>query len=295
MAHTQHRATGGRWYVKRGSEVRGPFRWALIERYVALGRIRDSDRLSADGVSWERMGVLRDRRGDAAVNAASEHALADERRGERRAPGGEERAPAPGRRGTDRRRAEPAAVLERRRRSERIWDSLRPQRDGGKGPLLGIAGVLVAVVLLAVFVSMPREHRGPDCTQAPGAGVNWDFCSKAAVDLSDVRLPALSARNAKLAGANLAGAELPEADLAYADLTAADLTLADLAGSRLVGANLRMAGLRHARLTGADLRFADLSGASVAGADLSGARLASAIWVDGRVCDRRSVGMCLRH
>lgn len=291
MAHTQHRATGGRWYVKRGSEVRGPFRWALIERYVALGRIRDGDRLSADGVSWERMGALRERLGD----AASEHARADERRGERRGPEGAECAPAPGRRGKDRRRAEPAAVLERRRRSERIWDSLTPQRDGGKGPLLGIAGVLVVVVLLAVFVSMPRGHRGPDCAQAPGEGVNWDFCSKAAVDLSDVRLPALSARNAKLAGANLAGAVLPEADLAYADLTAADLTLADLAGSRLVGANLRMAGLRHARLTGADLRFADLSGASVAGADLSGARLASAIWIDGRVCDRRSVGMCLRR
>lgn len=279
--------------MKRGREVRGPFRWALIERYVALGRIREDDRLSADGVNWERVRAFRERFAAAGVHPGAADGVNDERGGDRRAADVSVDVDEARRSGRDRRRPEAGEVVERRRRSARVWAGLRPARDVGRGPLIGTAAVLVALLGVALFVSAPRERDTPDCARPPGAGVNWDFCAKAAVDLRDTRLPALSARNATLAGANLAGAALPEADLAYADLTAADLTLADLANSRLVGATLRMAGLRHARLAGADLRFADLSGASLAGADLRGARLASAIWVDGRVCGRRSIGTCL--
>lgn len=46
------------WYTRRDREIRGPFPAGLITRYILLGRIRHTDELSVDQVSWEQVSEL---------------------------------------------------------------------------------------------------------------------------------------------------------------------------------------------------------------------------------------------
>ena len=281
----------GSWYVKRDDVVEGPFPWAAIDRNVALGRIKETDRLSQDGIEWRRVKSFRS---SFSATAGDGLAAFDERRGERRADDEISRSGDNDQRGKrDRRRQESKDVLERRARSERVWAGLRARSNSNRWPMVSMAVVLATIVILALSLSMSERGSAPDC-EAPGApGVNWDFCSKSGIQLNDLELALMSARNAKLSGATMAGSNLVESNFAYADLTGADLSLSDLRGARMVGANLRHAKLGHARMAHAALRFADLSGAVIAGADLSGAQLANAIWIDGRICERNSIGACI--
>ena len=41
------------WYVRRGSAVQGPYASRQIARYLLLGRIRQTDRVSVDGELWQ--------------------------------------------------------------------------------------------------------------------------------------------------------------------------------------------------------------------------------------------------
>lgn len=43
------------WYVRRGSAVQGPYSLSQIKRYLLLGRVRLTDRVSADGEHWTRI------------------------------------------------------------------------------------------------------------------------------------------------------------------------------------------------------------------------------------------------
>ena len=279
------------WYIERGGDVQGPYRWSVIERNFALGRIRDTDRLSEDGVAWRPAETFPSSLSLTVDGGVAAH---DERRSDRRADEDDDACGEPDQRGgRDRRRRESKDVVERRARSERVWAGLRARSDPIRRPMFAIAAILVSIVILALKPSTPQKRGAPDC-EAPGAPrVNWDFCSKSGIRLNDRELSLMSARNAKLAGATLAGSNLTESNLAYADLTGADLSLSDLSGARMVGADLRNAKLGHARMTHADLRFADLSGAVIAGADLRGAHLANAIWINGQTCERNSIGVCI--
>lgn len=42
-----------KWYTQRGSRLHGPYSRATIHRYLLLGRIKNSDRVSKDGAMWE--------------------------------------------------------------------------------------------------------------------------------------------------------------------------------------------------------------------------------------------------
>ena len=279
------------WYIKRGGDVQGPYRWSVIERNIALGRITDTDRLSEDGVQWRPAETFASSLSLTVDGGVAAH---DERGRDRRADENDDANDERDQRGgRDRRKRESKDVVARRARSERVWAGLRTRSDPIRRPMFAMAAILTSIVILALNLSMPQKRGAPDC-EAPGAPrVNWDFCSKPGIRLNDRELALMSARNAKLTGATLAGSNLKESNLAYADLTSADLSLSDLSGARMVGADLRNAKLRHARMTHADLRFADLSGAVIAGADLSGAHLANAIWINGRTCERNSIGVCI--
>lgn len=41
------------WYVQKGSRVQGPFSTSEVGRFLILGRVRNSDRVSRDGELWE--------------------------------------------------------------------------------------------------------------------------------------------------------------------------------------------------------------------------------------------------
>ncbi|MDO6460420.1 hypothetical protein Q4485_06910 [Granulosicoccaceae sp. 1_MG-2023] len=42
-----------KWYTQRGSRLAGPYSRLTIHRYLLLGRIKNSDRVSKDGKLWE--------------------------------------------------------------------------------------------------------------------------------------------------------------------------------------------------------------------------------------------------
>ena len=42
-----------RWYTRRSGVVRGPYPAGQISRYILLGRIRESDQLSVDQLTWQ--------------------------------------------------------------------------------------------------------------------------------------------------------------------------------------------------------------------------------------------------
>ncbi len=44
---------GDKWYTQRGARLRGPYSRLTIHRYLLLGRIKNSDRVSKDGEMWE--------------------------------------------------------------------------------------------------------------------------------------------------------------------------------------------------------------------------------------------------
>ena len=288
MGVTPSEISNALWYVRRGDEIHGPYRWQVITRNVSLGRIHAADRLSRDQDSWLAPA-------DVLPCLSARHAVAggasDERRVQRRAVTGDMTTEL--REGSDRRAAEDHRIVARRARSERVWTSLSaPTRTSVRLPLLVIGLALSASLALAMRLSLPAATAAPDCRAPAASKVNWDFCAKPKQQLAQENLVGMSARNAQLRGANLTNANLRGADFAYADLSATDFTLADARQVRLVGASLRNAVFNHARLTGADLSYADLSGASLAGAELNAARLGNAIWVDGRVCAHDSIGVC---
>ncbi|MEQ8230352.1 MAG: pentapeptide repeat-containing protein [Gammaproteobacteria bacterium] len=248
------------WFVRRGDQVRGPYRWSTIEMNLALGRIRANDEVCLAGPGWQPLDALRPA---APVSEVP-------------------------------RRAARTPLAARRERAASAWASLHePAAPHPRIALLAVAVLALAIgTALLAHLATPVPPPPIDCAAPPANGVNWDFCALTGTVADGADLRAASARNVRLRGASLVDATLAEADLAYADLAAANLTMGDLRGTRLVGANLREAVLHHADLRDSDLRFADLSGVSLRGALLDGARLDNAIWPDGRICASGSRGAC---
>jgi uncharacterized protein YjbI with pentapeptide repeats len=81
-------------------------------------------------------------------------------------------------------------------------------------------------------------------------------------------------------------------DLGKADLRGMDLAGANLEGANLLGANLEGANLEGANLEDASCEKANLNKARLGGIKLEGANLDEAVWSDGRVCQKGSVGSC---
>lgn len=292
---------GHLWYVRRAGVAKGPFPSSLLEKNIALGRILASDQISPDGTDWRLASTYPDFE---VVRRSGEQQVArrrlDERRSERRAAPAPEH-PAPPlrenqREGPDRRAPEDPSVIERRRRANRVWQSLRNGSASGmrKTPLLLAAGLIAAVILAAV-VFAPPPPPATDCAAAAAPGVNWEFCNHAADDLRGAKLTGAVLRNARLAGADLSNADLRNADLAYADLSGAVLREARLDGARLTGATLRGASLVDAVLSGARLDFADLTAATVGGAHFDGAVFDQAIMPNGQLCRPERPSSCDPH
>jgi len=125
------------------------------------------------------------------------------------------------------------------------------------------------------------------CTQAVRIGLQAP-----GLDMHDASMPNMRLDQANLKGANLSGAIMQLANLRGANLAGANLERTHLHGVNLQGAVLRGANLRRANLLDANLRGADLSGADVTDAILIAATLDDALWIDGRICAKGSVGAC---
>ncbi len=267
------------WYVRRSTAVQGPYSATNVQRYLLLGRLRLSDRVSADGRCWEPL-------------TQRAELIPDEMRDL----------------GTDEGRARFEAA--RRAIDERSADREgaahpRPREGnarGRRGSVVVLAG-LITVVILLVGIGWYRDFGNglmgdPDCSASPGEGVVWSGCIKDGIILAEgATLKGLHALNASLRDARLPAVDLSGARLDYADLIRANLMDADLGEAVLRGATLSRADLREADLSNADLRNADLRNvdlrdARIEGAVFEGAMLGNALWIDGRACAADAVGTC---
>lgn len=313
------------WYTRRGNEIRGPFPAPQISRFILLGRIVETDELSADQINWQPVSsvpvlIPEELRADPNDPGAHERLLQarmreDERSSIDRRQGSEREVPTLERRHRvegDRRRQEEDEVIRHREIKTAITEASK--QDSNNYFLRGfIAMLFIAGLVGGAWYYQPWEMiETSDCKAPAQPWVNWSNCMMEGVHLAAADLRGARMRNANLAGADLRGSHLGGADIAYTNLVGANLTGTEMTQAALVGANLRNADLSQAKLDGANLAYAvfqganmtaaDLTGADLTNADLKGAmitfakltdaKLGNAIWTDGKVCAAASVGEC---
>lgn len=290
-----------RWFIRRDSRVKGPFPAAQVTRYVLLGRLRETDELSQDQISWRPLSQLPELVPRVAAEGADEGTLARLRRREDERSGLDRRAgegPVPAGRAErrarrDRRTPEAPEAVARRARRTRLLEASLGRLESYRLRWVGTVVALLVILTLGLWHVPPPVQDAPRCDAPPAPAVNWDNCRLEDLTVRRADLSGARVRNAKLRQANLLGAKLVGADLAYTDLVKANLSYADLSGANLKGTNLLGADLAYANLRNADLSFADLTTAVLGGAELSGAQLDNAVWIDGRICQRGSIGRCV--
>jgi hypothetical protein len=121
------------------------------------------------------------------------------------------------------------------------------------------------------------RHTSPDRTREAEAAPGKRLSIRQVMELlkSTRNLGGLRLAGFDLTRCNLKGADLSNADLERADLEESNLELADLSGANMEMTDLRITGLR--------------------GAKLDRAILDGAIWQDGTICAKRSIGLCREH
>lgn len=300
------------WYVKSGGQVRGPFPARTVADFLLLGRLTPDAEVSSDKSAWVALKDMpnfalealhidpSDPQKEGKLKAALRRA--DERQLEMPMAEAQTEIPA------DRRTANDEPVSHRPMPREAF-----PRRVSAL-PILLVLGGLIAVSIAAYLLQPAQPMLAGECLAPPGPGVNWANCRLENVDLNHRNLSQARLQSADLSGANLSYAHVMKGDLSYGMLTAADLRYADFSDSLMKGATLREAraqaarfdradlsyavlektNLMNASLTGANLRQANLAGANLSGARLNDAKLDDAIWVDGTVCAKGSLGRCLR-
>ena len=310
------------WYTKRGNVIRGPFPEKQISGYILLGRITESDELSADQNNWLLISDLpelvpKELKADLSDPAAMERLVQarikeDERRaGDRRDSNGENaeqerRIPDQGRR-----QNEAEDVIRRRETRTKVTDSQKPfASNQWLGAIVGIV-ILAIPILMWTFMS-PPENVVVDCNSSPGPKINLSFCQLENSHFSSTDLSHSIFRNSNIAYSDFSESNMTGSDFSYARLTGSQLNNAVMVGAQFVGgrldgvnlsesnlegANLSYVILRGADLTNAvmmnaDLSNADLRQANLTDTDLTGANLERAIWVDGSVCGLGSIGFC---
>ena len=189
------------------------------------------------------------------------------------------------------------AVQARRQRRQRMLAALRHSERPRKPGLRACGLALCVLVVIGLLGQRSTPSVPARCSARPEATAIWDFCQTPRMSLPAAQLDHWQARSAELSEADFSAASLASADFAYARIRDSNLSLAVLKQARLTGADLRGTTFAHADLAGADFGFADLSsadltGAVIDGANFSGAILNAAVWIDGRICGARSVGVC---
>ena len=312
------------WYTRRGDQIRGPFPAPQISRFILLGRIYDSDELSTDQHSWQKVSdvpvlVPEELKADLSDPEAHQRLMIarmreDERNAHDRREVADANKPVHERRKTDngRRQDEEEAMIRHREIKTAIAEAAAHRKHHYF--LRGVVATLLlgGIIASAWYFQPWQEQETVDCNALAQPWVNWNNCLMEGVKLVTADLRGAHLRNANMGGADLRGAKLAGADIAYTNLVGANLSgaelsqvimlganmrSADLAGANLQGANLAYAILQKADLTNADLRDTDLSNADLNGATIKttkfdGAKLDQAIWLDGRICAKGSVGKC---
>lgn len=150
------------WYTRRDREIRGPFPAGMVTRYILLGRIRETDQLSTDQISWQSLSDVpqlipeelkldlsdpqnREKLRIACMREDERGAL--DRRGSDAAP--KPRDTGRDQRSVERRQYEPMDVMRHREIKTRLLISLRQKhREQYLPRILGVVSVLSAIFAL---------------------------------------------------------------------------------------------------------------------------------------------------
>lgn len=291
-------STRQKWFTRHNGEVKGPFTRALLKSNWLLGRLNAQDEISVDRQHWRPIGDIVDlelNHNSTPLPADADQAklYLDERDGFDRRQETTATEQQLQQRKQQRRTREPAELIVQRQLRSRLLAGYRHHQERWLWPILSTLGLLLGILLAAIFYPTTFPESAADCQAPPANGVNWENCVFNPVDLQAADLSNSNLRNSVMRSSNLLSVNLAHSDLMYADLSRSDLSYANLTNSKLKGADLRQADLSNSILREADLSFADLRGARLGGADLQGVLLGQAIWIDGRLCAPASVGDCL--
>ena len=277
--------------------VKGPFLPAQITRNILLGRLLPDDELSLNEKQWQEVASHQELYPDVLqkkpfnekeVNIARmqvDERVADQRRAKQNME--QER-----RQTRERRATESEAILAHRQHRKEIDDACKSSVKRPRMPFLSIALIVIVILGFGLLLKPEDQASQVDCGLPPAKAVNWSNCNFINLDVENQNLESAQLTDAILNESNLLGANLSSANMAYAEITKSDFSYANLENVRLIGANLQSSDLRYANLNNADLSFADLSNVLLAGANLSNTRFDNAIWVDGRICKKGSIGAC---
>ncbi|HEB86067.1 MAG TPA: pentapeptide repeat-containing protein [Gammaproteobacteria bacterium] len=279
-------------YVRKNGQVLGPFPPRQISQSLLLGRFRVSDEVSEDRESWvmiqSRQDLLPEVLQEEPADELAQERLMAARRW------ADERRPQHGAHADSRRLPEPDELLEYRSHRESIYKRFLQQREFSVVQALLVLLAVSGLIYAGFHFSPKTQIEQPVCNAAARPGVNWRNCRMAGRQSLNADLQGANLDSANLSAANLFGSNLSGASLMYTDLSMANLSYVDFRQANMKGSNLRRADLSYADFTGADLTYADLSGAKMQNVRLDGARLDNAIWVDGRICLKGSLGECRR-
>ncbi len=270
------------WYVKIKGRVKGPFASGLISKDILLGRIHPSDLLSQDKEIWRKASSISDVMPDVIKN--------------RHEPNYKERLKA-ARRWADER----GEVREVDGNGKQKIYTPRKKTTHLQIKTTGILGIVSLILgisgLIYVFFKFTPEDpiAKIDCSVKGHDGVIYDGCHLQRKDFSQLSLKNSSFKNTLLQNTQFKKSMLQNSLMDYANLTHSDLSGTNFTGASLRAADLRGAVLKATIFSKADLSYANLTGAKASKIKFTGTNLANTIWFDGSVCDKKSVGRCLKR
>ena len=284
------------WFIRKQRKVTGPFPDGQLKQLLILGRLSIRDEISKDQQEWTPIcdypelipDVLLESSEDeqAAERLQAARRWADERRTERRL---EED---PIRTGPGRRDPEGYATQEYREHREGLVVELKSRKESFVIGLF-LTTVLLVFGAIAGFLWEPTEIEGAECLADARAEVNWSDCPKANTQQINQNLSNANLSGGVFYNANFSGSNMQGADLAYGNFSLANLSRVNLSGARLIGADMHNADLSETNFSSADLSLADFRGANIEKTNFMNANLSNAIWIDGQICLKGSIGRCV--
>jgi len=284
------------WYTRTNGQVNGPFTASAIRNNLLLGRLNPmKDQASTDQTNWQLINTQVElHTNNSSDTAKRSKRNLDERNGfDRRHPLSSEQQ-TPQNRQADRRQYDTPEEIKRRQFRTLLMQKLRQKQQHIVWPLVAVFLLLISLIILAISFAKPFPSPHANCMLEPAAGVDWSNCLKPQQDLRNSILKNALLRNSQLVGSNLMNATLSGSDMAYSDLRFSNLSYSQMDNVVLLGANLKNADLSYADLSHSDLSYANLSNANLGGSKLDNVRFDHAIWVNGEICAKNSIGRCLR-
>lgn len=271
------------WYLKSNGRVKGPFATGLISKNILLGRIHPSDMLSQDKDIWRK--------------ASSIHEVMPDVIKHRHEDNYKERLKA-ARRWADERDEvrEVGADGEEKIYTPRQKTTHLQIKTIGILGILGLIGLFTGFIVI-IFMFTPESPLAQiNCSEKIFQdGIILDGCRLQRKDFSRQSLKNSSFKNALLQNTQFKNSYLQASQFDFANLSHADLSGANLTGASLRAVDLRGAILASTIFTKADMSYADLTGAKASKVKFTGTKLANTIWFDGSICDKESVGRCLKR